>query len=153
MFYSKRRFAFQYFRIFEMNTYHFDFIFCLYKERFLAFLLVVSDWQSSKSRTSPLPFYCTFLFDRYLPSSLPFLNGIQKPPSVDSDLPCAVLAINKLVWYDFHSGVSQVVHLLYPRHLVFHFERFRYALFFRKLFYQPREHLLCLTVNISEITI
>lgn len=30
-----------------------------------------------KSRTSPLPFYCTFLFDRYLPSSPPFLNGIQ----------------------------------------------------------------------------
>ena len=30
-----------------------------------------------KSRTSPLPFYCTFLFDRYLPSSPPFLNCIQ----------------------------------------------------------------------------
>ena len=77
----------------------------------------------------------------------------EKPPSVDSDLTCAVLAINKLVWNNFHSSAADVVHPLYPQHLVFRFDRFRYALFFGKLLYQPREHFLCLPVNVGKITV
>ena len=33
-----------------------------------------------------------------------------------------------------------VVHPLHPQHLIFRFEGFRYALFFGKLFYQPRKY-------------
>ena len=49
-------------------------------------------------------------------------------------------------------GVSQIVHLLYPKHLTFRFERFRHALFFGKPLYQPREHFLCLTINVGKVT-
>ena len=46
-----------------------------------------------------------------------------------------------------------VIHLLRPQHLVFRFKRFRYALLFGKLFYQPREHILCLLVNIGKVIV
>mgnify|MGYP005782432725 CR=1 FL=1 len=36
---------------------------------------------------------------------------------------------------------------------MFCFEGFRYALFFGKLLYQPREHFFCLPVNVSKVTV
>ncbi len=45
------------------------------------------------------------------------------------------------------------IHLLYPQHLVFRFDRFRYAFLFGEFFYQPREHFLCLPVNVGKITV
>lgn len=56
----------------------------------------------------------------------------EKPPSVDSDFSCIVLTVYKLTRNDFHSSATDVVHPLHPQHLIFHFEGFRYALFFRK---------------------
>ena len=64
----------------------------------------------------------------------------EKPPSVDSDFSCIVLTVYKLTRNDFHNNTADVVHPLHPQHLIFRFEGFRYALFFGKLFYQPRKH-------------
>ena len=46
-----------------------------------------------------------------------------------------------------------VVHPLHPQHLIIRFEGFRYALFFGKLFYQPRKHCFCLLVEVSEVIV
>lgn len=46
-----------------------------------------------------------------------------------------------------------VVHLLYPQHLVGCFEFFGYIFFFGKFFYQPREHFLRLTVDIGKVAV
>ena len=60
------------------------------------------------------------------------LPAKEKPPSVDSDFSYLVLTVYKLTWNDFHSSATDVVHPLHPQHLIFRFEGFRYALFFRK---------------------
>lgn len=65
------------------------------------------------------------------------LPAKEKPPSVGSDFSYLVLTVYKLTGNDFHISTTDVVHSLYPHHLIFHFEGFRYALFFGKLFYQP----------------
>ena len=59
---------------------------------------------------------------------------------VDSDFSYLVLTVYKLTRNDFHSSATDVVHPLHPQHLIFRFEGFRYALFFGKLFYQPRKY-------------
>ena len=46
-----------------------------------------------------------------------------------------------------------VIHLLRPQHLVFRFKRFRYALLFGKLFYQPRKQFLCLLVYVGKVIV
>ena len=77
----------------------------------------------------------------------------EKPPSVDSDFSCIVLTVYKLTRNDFHSSTADVVHPLHPQHLIFRFEGFRYALFFEKLLYQPREHFLCMLVYVGNVTV
>ena len=76
-----------------------------------------------------------------------------KPPSVESDFSNLVLTVYKLTRNDLHSGVADVIHLLYPQYLVFRFDRFRYAFLFGEFFYQPREHFLCLPVSVGKITV
>ena len=43
----------------------------------------------------------------------------EKPPSVDSDFSCLVLTVYKLTRNVFHSSTTDVVHSLYPQHLIF----------------------------------
>lgn len=52
---------------------------------------------------------------------------------------------------DFHSSATDVVHSLHPQRLVFRFEGFRYALFFGKLFYQPRKQCFCLLMDFCTV--
>ena len=46
-----------------------------------------------------------------------------------------------------------VIHLLHPQHLVFCFECIRYTFLFGKLFYQTREHFLCLLVYVGKVIV
>ena len=75
----------------------------------------------------------------------------EKPPSVDSDFSNLVLTVYKLTRNDFHSSTADVIHPLYPQHLIFRFEGFRYALFFGKLFYQPRKQCFRLLMGFRAI--
>ena len=77
----------------------------------------------------------------------------EKPPSVESDFSCLVLTVYKLTRNDFHSSAADVVQPLYPQHLVFRFEGFRYALLFGKLLYQPRKHCFCLLMGFCTVSI
>ncbi len=77
----------------------------------------------------------------------------EKPPSVESDFSCLVLTVYKLTRNDFHSSAADVVQPLYPQHLVFRFEGFRYALLFGKLLYQPRKHCFCLLVEVCKVIV
>ena len=77
----------------------------------------------------------------------------EKPPSVDSDFSYLVLTVHKLTRNDFHSSAADIVHSLYPQHLVFRFEGFRYALLFGKLLYQPRKHCFCLLMGFCTVSI
>ena len=61
------------------------------------------------------------------------------------------LGVNQLRTYDFRCTVADIVHLPYPQHLIICFELLSHAFFFGKLFYQPKEHLLCLIVGIGEV--
>ena len=47
--------------------------------------------------------------------------------------------------------MADVIHSLYPFELVLFFELFSDAFGFCHLFYQPREHFLCLTVDFGKI--
>ena len=77
----------------------------------------------------------------------------EKPPSVDSDFSYLVLTVYKLTRNNFHSSAADVVHPLYPQHLVFRFKGFRYALLFEKLLYQPRKHCFCLLMGFCTVSI
>ena len=72
---------------------------------------------------------------------------------VDSDFSCIVLTVYKLTRNDFHSSTADVVHPLHPQHLIFRFEGFRYALFFGKLFYQPRKHCFRLLIEVCKVIV
>lgn len=47
---------------------------------------------------------------------------------------------NQFCIYNFRCTVTDIVHLLYPQHLVGCFEFFGYIFFFGEFFYQPRKH-------------
>lgn len=60
---------------------------------------------------------------------------------------------NKFVIYNFHRSITNIVHFLYPQHLIFRFKLFSYALTLCHLFYQSKKHFLCLLVNVSKIAV
>lgn len=61
--------------------------------------------------------------------------------------------IYRCIENDFHSGVSQIVHFLPPKHLIFDFKCFRYIHFCGKLLYQAREYILVCRSMSTLITI
>ena len=52
-----------------------------------------------------------------------------------------------------YSPIPDVIHPLYPQHLILGLELFRNALTNGRLFYQLKEHILCLLVQIGKITV
>lgn len=68
------------------------------------------------------------------------------------NLPAAVLrlVVNNIVIYDFGDSAADVIHPKNPLHLVLSLEFFSYALFFGKVFYYPKEHILCLLVDFGK---
>ena len=97
----------------------------------------------------------SFQFLRLLTELYDFLNTTRKRKTAvcDSDFSNLVLTVYKLTRNNLHSGVADVVHSPNPQHLVFRFDRFRYVFLFGEFFYQPREHFLCLPVNVGKITV
>ena len=77
----------------------------------------------------------------------------RKQPSsrIISHLAALLLGVNQLCINNLCGSVADIVHTLNPQHLVFCFKLLGYAFFFGKLVYQPKEHILCLLVNVSEI--
>ena len=69
-------------------------------------------------------------------------------------LPAAVrlLYVDQIVIDDFCCCFLCCIHPLYPFHLVGCFERFRDTFYFGKFFYQPKEHILRLLVQLGEVT-
>ena len=61
------------------------------------------------------------------------------------------LGINQLCINNLRCTVADIVHTLHPQHLVFRFELFCYTFLFGELFYQPKEHILCLLVDVGEV--
>ena len=70
-------------------------------------------------------------------------------------LPAAVrlLYVDQIVIDDFCCCFLCCIHPLYPFHLVGCFERFRDTFYFGKFFYQPKEHILRLLVQLGEVTV
>jgi len=62
-----------------------------------------------------------------------------------------LLYIYQLCIYNLCCTVADIVHSLHPQHLVFCFELFGYAFLFGELFSQPKEHILCLLVDVGEV--
>ena len=70
-------------------------------------------------------------------------------------LPAAVrlLYVDQLAIDDFRCRFPYCVHSLNPKHLVFCLEHFRDTFLFGKFFYQPKEHILRLLVQIGKIAV
>lgn len=66
-------------------------------------------------------------------------------------LPSVLLGVYQLFSYNLLCTVTDIVHSRNPHHLVFRFELFGYAFLFGELFYQPKEHILCLLVDVGEV--
>ena len=66
-------------------------------------------------------------------------------------LPSVLLGVNQLYIYNLCCTVTDIVHSLHPQHLIVRFELFGYSFLFGELFYQPKEHILCLLVDVSEV--
>ena len=69
------------------------------------------------------------------------------------DTALAILSVDDFCVYNFHSLIADTVHPADPFHRIGGFQRLRDAFRFSHLLYQPREHLLCLPVNVSKITV
>ena len=54
---------------------------------------------------------------------------------------------------DLHCRFPYCIHSLHPKHLIFGFECFGNGIFLSKLLYQPKEHILCLFVQISKVAV
>ena len=61
------------------------------------------------------------------------------------------LGVNQLCIYNLSCSVTDIIHSRNPQHLIVRFKLFGYTFLFGKLVYQPKEHLLCLFVNVSEV--
>ena len=116
---------------------------------------IIADFSQNLKQFSK---YCSHLFSQHcllplLTELYDFLNSTRKGKAAicDSDFSCLVLTVYKLTGNGFHSSATDVVHSLYPHHLIFHFEGFRYALFFGKLFYQPRKQCFRLLMGFRAI--
>ena len=63
------------------------------------------------------------------------------------------LCVDNLGVYNFHSSVSDVIHPTDPIHRIGGLQCLRDTFACCHLLYQPREHFLCLPVNVSKITV
>ncbi len=54
---------------------------------------------------------------------------------------------------NFFCAILDIIHMVYPFHLVFSFELFGNTLLCSHLFYQLRKHIFCLLTNVGQITI
>ena len=61
------------------------------------------------------------------------------------------LGVNQLCIYNLFRTVTDIVHSLHPQHLIICFELLSHAFLFGELFYQPKEHILCLLVDVGEV--
>ncbi len=55
--------------------------------------------------------------------------------------------------YNFGCSVTDIIHPTNPFHLVFSLKFFCYILFFGKLFYHPKKHILCLLINLGKVAV
>ena len=53
----------------------------------------------------------------------------------------------------FHRLISDLIHSIYPLHLISGFQLFRHAFTFGYLLYQLLEHILCLPVDVGQIAV
>ena len=63
------------------------------------------------------------------------------------------LCVDQIIIHHLHCPFSDVVHSLYPQHLILGFQFLGDALTGGHLFYQLKEHILCLLVQIGKITV
>ena len=69
-------------------------------------------------------------------------------------LPAAdILCVDQIVVHHLHSPIPDVVHPLYPLHLILGLDLFGDALTDSHLLYQLKKHGLCLIVQIGKITV
>lgn len=66
-------------------------------------------------------------------------------------LPSVLLGVYQLFSYNLLCTVTDIVHSRNPHHLVFRFELLSHAFLFGELFYQPKEHILRLLVDVGEV--
>lgn len=56
------------------------------------------------------------------------------------------LCVYDFLIYNFRYTITDIVHLLYPQHLVILFKFFGYIFFFGNFFYQLKEHIVRLFI-------
>ena len=71
----------------------------------------------------------------------------------DFSLPPGTLCINQIVVHNLHSSIPNVVHSLYPQHLILGLELFCDAFTGRHLLYQLKKHSFSLFVQIGKISV
>ena len=113
-----------------------------------SFVEMVLWWLKDKKTHTPeeLDYYFVLLLSRFYKE----ISGQQISPGYRCPL---FLIINYFFVYYLHCSIADIIHLLYPQHLIFRFEFFRYIFFLGKLFYQPKKHILCLFVNIGKVAV
>lgn len=76
-----------------------------------------------------------------------YKKAAEKFPPLDT------LCVDQKVVHYLHSSIPDVVHLLHPQYLILSLELFCDVLTGGHLFYPLKEHILCLLVQISQITV
>ena len=71
----------------------------------------------------------------------------------DFSLPPGTLCINQIVVHNLHSSIPNVVHPLYPQHLILCFKLFGDALTLGHLLNQLKKHRFSLFVHIGKISV
>ena len=61
------------------------------------------------------------------------------------------LFIYQFIVDNFFCTVAYIIHTSNPQHLIVCFELFSYTFLFGELFYQPKEHIFCLLVDIGKV--
>ena len=64
-----------------------------------------------------------------------------------------LLCVDQIMIDDLCCCFPYCIHPLHPKHLIFGFECFGNGIFLSKLLYQPKEHILCLFVQIGKVTV
>jgi hypothetical protein len=58
---------------------------------------------------------------------------------------------NYFIVYYLCRLISYIIHTSNPQHLIVYFELFSYTFLFGELFYQAKEHIFCLLVDIGKV--
>lgn len=69
------------------------------------------------------------------------------PPAADT------LCVDQIVVDRLHSPIPDIVHPMHPEHLILGLELFCDTFHLSHLLYQPKEHFLCLPVDVSKATV